>query len=694
MAPKEPFKVHSLNKHIEDTRKGLSAEAQYNRRTASRPAAVVKQEPSADKVIFNNDSDAESESESSDDDSDEDSGAKFVKNLSKPNVANGSVASKRSSTSDEIADSDDERNSAAKKDTPPQAIKPEPESSDESASESDADKSKLNSVANKKSSSTSSETSSEDDSDDDDNGAKADAVSESGSESESDEGSESDSSSSSDEEEATPSKSQVTSKATTNDQSASSSEDESESEDDAESKVLPSASPSASAVEQSDHEMADESIHIEDRQHNDHLAVPNSISPDFVLRKGGSSSNAADVARICSQANLQGKQFWYFTVPSGVPISVIQNLEIPMDPAQRGDRAFSHGGEDYGVSFDNTAPKSSIQILIPSADGSQYQTAPRQIDQFLRVRRITQLGADSALVGPSERNAPRPQPKGLKARFEPIGVNGALGKIGTDSGSEGGDQEMTDAPPLPVASNKKQPEKPEKTTPKGKKGKRKEKGVATGETLEATVPRSAKRKQPSSEDDAVAASSQLINEVHAAQTSSKKAKRARDGSPDLGSEPPPSVTVTKVNQTPVAPPTLPNPTFSFSGLGSTPADVSTPLAGKSKKSKKLKGETPVPSGSQTLPVKSTPVPLPRQTAVPIPTIPSSAQQPKVSPVPIPQPVTASQSKDKKNKKRRESQGKSVANGSSQPAPPSSAQTPAKKKKKESPAQAPELKAPA
>lgn len=104
------------------------------------------------------------------------------------------------------------------------------------------------------------------------------------------------------------------------------------------------------------------------------LSAPQFISPDFVLRKGEDGANGQDVARVCNEANLVGKQLWYFTVPANVPISVVQNMEIPMDRAQHGDSVISHDGQDYGISFDAMVPKSAVQIMIPSANGSQYQT--------------------------------------------------------------------------------------------------------------------------------------------------------------------------------------------------------------------------------------------------------------------------------------------------------------------------------
>ncbi|POR32028.1 Uncharacterized protein TPAR_07760 [Tolypocladium paradoxum] len=698
MAPREPYKVHSLSKHIEDTKKGLSVMAQYNRRPVMQdgPPGVSRKEPDAVKrSILGINSDSDDDTSDSDSSSDE-GGSDFLRKLA-PLASNATAAvSKRRSKDDEIADSDVERNASAKQAAPAEKsvpIKPEPESSDDSSSDSDSNDGEKNvktdGVPIKKAPSTTSSSSSSSDSESDDERdsdsdsaekpavvKKSQAASEPGT-SDSASGEESD-------EESDP-------KVTTNpavNGNATTSTSSSEGSDSEESDVSDgkAAKPaqkddddsSASDSEESSNENADESIHIEDRVHGGQFTLPNFISPDFVLRKGDDGANGQDVARIFNQANMQGKQFWYFTVPSNVPISVVQNLEIPMDQAQRSERVFSHAGEDYGVFFNSMAPKSSIEILIPSADSTQYQRAPRQLDQVMHVRRITQLGADSATVGPSEKRAPRAQPKGLKARYQPIGVSIPTGKIGMDTGSGDEDTDMAEAPALPATANA----SPHKTSKKDKK--HKEKGAAVEARKEGgDMGRKGKRKHTSSEDEAAAAAEQLMEESQTAESKTKKQKTARKGSPDLGSEPQSSAAAKK--QTPVVPPTIPNPSNSFSSIGSTPVAASTP-SGKAKKSKKAKGETAVPSSSQSLPaLKQTVVPVPRQTVVPIPPIP------KVSPVPVPQPV-ATPSAGKGEKKAKKHKDKKAAAGSSQQSPPPSAQPSRKNDKQATPVPPPAIKA--
>lgn len=450
MAPKEPFKVHSLAKHVEDTNKGLSASAQYNRRPGSKAAAVpVKKEPGlANASLFGNNDDSDESSDSSDSDSDEDPSTNFIKKIG----ANGTKPSatptpKRRSRDEEIADSDVERTASAKKAAAAKKEKllkkeeSSSESSSDSSSESESEesepKAKTNGASAKPaaaaqdSSSSSSEEESEDDSSDEDETSKAVAKmltipaalkgakgaakeptkatakestkpvakkddSSSSSEEDSSEEESSEEESSDDEDEstkpeatkpvvATPKAAKpvaatpktlkavpATPKATDPEairkalkDSSMDTESESESESEAEAE--------ASEAEESD-DQVDESMQISNREMDKQLGVPKFITPDFTLRKGDDGANGQDVARICNEANLQGKQVWYFTVPSNVPISVIQNMEIPMDRSQFGGPVFSHDGQDYGATFDTTTPRSSIQILIPSSGDSNYHS--------------------------------------------------------------------------------------------------------------------------------------------------------------------------------------------------------------------------------------------------------------------------------------------------------------------------------
>ncbi|KAH6990517.1 DNA-directed RNA polymerase I subunit RPA34.5-domain-containing protein [Ilyonectria sp. MPI-CAGE-AT-0026] len=663
MAPKQPFKVHSLSKHIENTKKGLSAESQFNRRPAGRAPAVKKDPDSFDpNNIFQSPGDDDEEPPSdSNSSSDDEGGSDFLRKLAAPDVKTPTPASRRRNKDVEIADSDVERNASSKNTAAAKKsakVKPEAESSDDTTSSSD----------------TSSD--SESDSEAAAKPTKPAAAKEASSDSSSEESSSSESESESEaESEAEPetkakAKPVVNGKATTATTSSSSSEESSSESENEDEPVKPTKKPveaeadSSSSSEDEDEEMVDESMHIEDRQNKRQLAaVPNFIAPDFVLRKGDDGVNGKDVAEICNQANLEGKQFWYFTVPSNVPISVVQNLEIPMDHSQRDNPLFSHGGDDYGVSFESIAPKGNIQILIPSADSSQYRSSTRQVNQVMQVKKITQLASlPSSAIGPAERRTPRAQPKGLRSRYQPIGVNEPTDNLEADGSEAEEDTEMTEAPVVTTTSktsSKKEKKRKDKdavvlATPSvGKEKKQKNAGASVIEppssrTLGVPTPevaRKGKRKHTISEDDAAAAAEQLMAESKSAVIKPKKQKTNRSGSPDLGSEAP---STSAKKQTHVPPPAIPQAT-------PTPRSVSPPAPSTAKKSKKVKEpklELPILTNNS------------KQTPVPVPAVPHSSQA-----IPPSSPTLTKEEKRAKKRKEKESAKTKTPSRKVTPVPP-------------------------
>lgn len=100
--------------------------------------------------------------------------------------------------------------------------------------------------------------------------------------------------------------------------------------------------------------------------------VPEFIAPDFHLRKLDGGINANDVANFFSKAQLDGKQVWYITAPASLPVTIVQDLTIPMEQAQKGMPVLSHNGDDYRMAFDNPAASSSFRLLIPNKKGDEY----------------------------------------------------------------------------------------------------------------------------------------------------------------------------------------------------------------------------------------------------------------------------------------------------------------------------------
>lgn len=246
---------------------------------------------------------------------------------------------------------------------------------------------------------------------------------------------------------------------------------------------------------------------------------------------------------------------------------------------------------------------------------------------MMQVKKITQLGSNSS-VGPAPKPAPRAQPAGLKARYQPIGVNEPVGTVDDEE-----DVEMAEAPAVSTKAEKKEKKRKSKESSEKKQKKMTLPERPSPQTAEPTPDtRKNKRKLAASEeDDAAAVTEQLQTEARSAAKKSKKQKTDRVGSPDLGSEP---ASVSTKKQTPILPPAFPT-------VGTpTPKAAATPVA-SSKKQKKAK-EAALP-------------PL-RQSVVPIPTIPHSSP-PRSSSAPAPAsqaPSSPIRAKEKRSKKSKDS----------------------------------------
>ncbi|EAT78147.2 hypothetical protein SNOG_14607 [Parastagonospora nodorum SN15] len=122
--------------------------------------------------------------------------------------------------------------------------------------------------------------------------------------------------------------------------------------------------------------------------------------------------------------NLEGKQIWHITAPVGVSLNDLK--EIAMDSALNGGAVLQHKGTSYGFS---TSEEREHSLRLQAA---------------VQLPKLTSLQADqntgseaAASITRSTIRAPRPQLKGLKMRFLPIGFgSGDIGTLG-DSDSEG-----------------------------------------------------------------------------------------------------------------------------------------------------------------------------------------------------------------------------------------------------------------
>ncbi|GAP92751.1 putative RNA polymerase subunit [Rosellinia necatrix] len=152
---------------------------------------------------------------------------------------------------------------------------------------------------------------------------------------------------------------------------------------------------------------------------------------DFTLRKASSDNPGKEVAEFLSNANLEGKQVWYFTAPASLPITVLKDMEIDLSKATQGESLVTHKGDNYGLDLEPYATSTQIRLLIPSHGGDKYTSLNHSIDSTVHLRRMAKFGPNGEIQATATDGfvpMPKPvreQPEGLRIRYTPIGVPSA-----------------------------------------------------------------------------------------------------------------------------------------------------------------------------------------------------------------------------------------------------------------------------
>ncbi|KAM0324827.1 hypothetical protein ACHAQA_007793 [Verticillium albo-atrum] len=609
---------------------GFLAKASNEQETTPRAQSKAQTKKKAAFDPRADDSDSESEGSAASSDSDSDGAApdpsswnRLNKSASTPTSQKGIAPSKRTprSNGDEVADSDDGRGSKkskSKKKTTKKAVSSDESSTSSASSDSESEaeppaKKAVKKTAAKKEvtkkkadtsssdSSTSGGSGSESDSDDDAGSKKAAKSLMNGKKAPSKEASSTSSSSAS-----------STTTSSESEAEAPAKKDKKAATKKAAAKTKKTATKEATPEESSESEeesREEESTSaVETEKEPEKTAEPLAVAPppkvsttgfqseNFLLRPVQGDEDGKDVQQFFAQAKRDGKQLWYFTAPASVPINVIEQLEIPIHKIRNGEPVFKHDGADYGVNVSNEAANPTYQVLIPNKKGVRYEPVAQNVEQVMRIKRIIQVpspaeGEVTPLPLASSRG-PRPQPKGLKARYHPIGVSADedMGKLGSDSDGEGEDVEMTQAPALPSSQKASK-----KATSSAKKTKRKaaevEEEAVSSQLIreeESALKKKTKKQKRSAEDAPAAASQELQTLTLPVLPAPKTGKGAKKVS-----FPAPASSQTSKKETPILPPQVPH--RASSGGAATPVP-------SAKKEKKSKSATPKAKSKQARPL--------------------------------------------------------------------------------------------
>ncbi|QSZ31464.1 hypothetical protein DSL72_001029 [Monilinia vaccinii-corymbosi] len=200
-----------------------------------------------------------------------------------------------------------------------------------------------------------------------------------------------------------------------------------------------------------------------------------------------SSKNSSEALQLFSESYLEGKEIWYITAPASVPINSVK--EISLQDAKLGKAVFSQEGNDYGFVHDTLEDKTYTKILLPCNYKDGYSIEKKPIDRIYRIQQVINLSKNtsSQATVPAKRPV-RQQPKGLKARYQPIGFASAPGIIGPDddesdseerapkfqkiamSEDEASDVEMEEAPPASIPAKKSKSDKSKKSEKDSREG--------------------------------------------------------------------------------------------------------------------------------------------------------------------------------------------------------------------------------
>ena len=180
-----------------------------------------------------------------------------------------------------------------------------------------------------------------------------------------------------------------------------------------------------------------------DHVHRIHIPGPNqSYKPPFGFKPAKKqfppSSNTSSVL-----SNLRGKQVFHITAPSFLPLSKVK--EITMSKVLKGEPILTYEGKKYGIpaEYINENDPEGKTLLIYDESTQTYCNKADHIQSF-HVQELIGLpkeAAQSTATAIETLRAyvkpPRPQPKGMKMRFRPVGsLPDAPETLGDSSESE------------------------------------------------------------------------------------------------------------------------------------------------------------------------------------------------------------------------------------------------------------------
>lgn len=213
--------------------------------------------------------------------------------------------------------------------------------------------------------------------------------------------------------------------------------------------------------------------------------IPDYTPPDGFTLADIETSETQD---LFSQENLEGKEIWYLTAPSFIPISSLEQLSL--QSIADGSRVLSHDGCGFGIVSYKMGPEHSHRLLTSRVTENDFKGSTSPVSRALQMQQIfdvpirstAQEQTESPIV-PQMPSLQNEQPPMVKMRSHGFGIPGCT-LSESDLDSEGSDRE-------PTAAVKDVP--PVKSLPPLHKKKRKRSDVNPFTSVPETTPSSPKK---------------------------------------------------------------------------------------------------------------------------------------------------------------------------------------------------------
>jgi hypothetical protein len=252
-----------------------------------------------------------------------------------------------------------------------------------------------------------------------------------------------------------------------------------------------------------------------DQNHRVHIPGPNQpYKPPFGFKTAKKQTPpSSSTSSILS--NLRGKQVFHITAPSFLPLSKVK--EITMSKVLKGEPFLKYDGKSYGIPADSITdndPEGKTLLVYDESTQTYCNKADHiqsfHVQEFAGLpQKAVQSTATAIEILRDAVKPPRPQPKGMKMRFRPVGS-------------------LPSEPETLGFSSESESEEPQSKVPAGEKEKeRKRKHSHTeGDASQASAEPRKKSKKHTQENDDDAERSQKKSKKSHKDREEKKRKRS------------------------------------------------------------------------------------------------------------------------------------------------------------------------